>query len=203
MLWLKLLLGGIGAMLAGWMIHTEPFLSLVNLLLLITGIVAVLIFIATKHPVSLVVGIITLVVRFLNLLDWAVNAVWTWLIIAGLAAVIVAGATRIVTHRGAFGRTAIATVILLAGLWSFVVVTGYDVSSSFDALQGAQPKPRPMSTPMPPAPPSTSTPVPVPEPTPSNTSSQASSITTAPVPTATPFSTPSATSSTTGASGGE
>ena len=199
MLWLKLLLGGIGVMFAGWMIHTEPFLTLVNWVLLVTGIVSILIFVGTKHPTALVVGVITLIVRFLNLLDWTVNAVWTWLIIIGLAAVIVAGAVRIVTHRGAFGRTAIATVILLSGLWSFVVVTGYDISSNYEALLGAQSNPKPMSTPVPPA----STPVPAPEPTLSNTSSRTSSITTEPVPTATPFSTPTATSSTTGVSGGE
>ena len=115
--WLKLLLGGIGAMLAGWMIHTDVFLSVVNWLLLITGIVAALIFIGTKHPISLVVGVITLVVRFLHLLDWAVNVVWTWLIIAGLAAVLVGGAVRIVTHKEVFGRTAVATALLAAVLW--------------------------------------------------------------------------------------
>ena len=123
--WLKFLLGGLGTMFAGWIIHTDTFLSLVNWLLLITGVVAVLIFIGTKHPVSLVVGAITLVVRFLHLLDWVVNAVWTWFIIAGLAAVIVGGAARILVHKGVFGRIAVATLLLMAGLWSFVVVTGY------------------------------------------------------------------------------
>ena len=114
-------------MFAGWIIHTDTFLSVVNWLLLITGIVAVLIFIGTKHPVSLVVGAITLVVRFLHLLDWVVNAVWTWFIIAGLAAVILGGAARILVHKGVFGRIAVATLLLMAGLWSFVVVTGYDL----------------------------------------------------------------------------
>ena len=115
-------------MFAGWMVHTDTFLSVVNGLLLITGIVAVLIFIVTKHPISLVVGVITLVVRFAHLLDWVVNAVWTWFIIAGLAAVIVGGTARIFVHKGVFGRLAVATLLLMAGLWSFIVVTGYDLS---------------------------------------------------------------------------
>ena len=201
--WLKLLLGGMGAMFAGWMIHTDLFLSLVNLLLLITGIVAVLIFIGTKHPTALVVGVITLVVRFLHLLDWAVNAVWTWLIIAGLAAVIVGGAARIVTHRGIFGRSLVATVLLMAGLWSFVVVTGYDLSSSLETLPGAQSKPGLTSTPLPSIPPATATPTLAPEPTSVDASSQTSSITTEPVPPAAPVTTPSATSTITGVNGVE
>ena len=196
--WLKLLLGGMGAMFAGWMIHTDLFLSLVNLLLLITGIVAVLIFIGTKHPTALVVGVITLVVRFLHLLDWAVNAVWTWLIIAGLAAVIVGGVARIVIHRGVFGRSVVATVLLMASFWSFVVVTGYDLSSSLETLLGAQSKPGLTSTPLPSIPPATATPTLAPETTSVDASAQTSSITTEPVPPAAPVTTPSATSTITG-----
>ena len=178
-LWLKLLLAGMGAMFAGWMIHTDVFLSLVNLILLITGIVAVLIFIGTKHPTALVVGVVTLAVRFLNLLDWAVSTVWTWIITAGLAA-----------------------VLLLASLWSFVVVAGFDVSSNFEALLGAQSVPRSTSTPVPPAPPPAPAPVPAPATTLPNTSSSPSSATTPPIATATPVTTPSAISPTTGVNGG-
>ena len=98
-------------MFVGWMIHTDAFLSLVNWLLLITGIVTVLIFIGTKNPTYLVVGIFALVVRFLYLFDWAVNAVWTWLVFAGLAAAIIGIAGIIVTDRGVFHRTANATVL--------------------------------------------------------------------------------------------
>ena len=202
-LWLKLLLAGMGAMFAGWMIHTDVFLSLVNLILLITGIVAVLIFIGTKHPTALVVGVVTLAVRFLNLLDWAVSTVWTWIIIAGLAAVIVGGAARMVTHKGVFGKSALAAVLLLASLWSFVVVTGFDVSSNFEALLGAQSVPRSTSTPVPPAPPPAPAPVPAPATTLPNTSSSPSSTTTPPIATATPVTTPSAISPTTGVNGGE
>ncbi len=198
--WIKLLLGGLGAMLVGWIIHTDLFLNLVNGMLLITGIVAILIFIGTKHPASLGVGVITLVVRFLNLLDWAVNAVWTWLIILGLVAVIVGGSARIVTHRGIFGRTVVATVLLMAGFWTFVVVTGYNISPTIEALVGGPSRPWLSSTPLPSVPPATSTPIPAPNPTPPNNSSQISS-TTMPVPSATHFSTPSATSSTTGING--
>lgn len=99
-------------MFVGWMIHTDAFLSLVNWILLITGIVTVLVFIGTKNPTYLVVGVFTLVVRILNLFDWAVNAVWTWLIFAGLAAAIVGTAGIIVTDRGVFRRTASATVLM-------------------------------------------------------------------------------------------
>ena len=113
--WLKLLLGGLGMMFVGWMIHTDAFLSLVNLMLLIAGIIAVLIFIGTKNPAYLVGGVIALVVRFMQLLDWAVNAVWMWLIIVGLAVAIVGIAVGIVTDRRAFSRTAGATV-LVAGV---------------------------------------------------------------------------------------
>ena len=111
--WPLLLFGGLGTMFVGWLIHTDTFLSLVNLLLLITGIVAVLVFIGTKNPVYLLGGAIALVVRFMHLLDWAVNAVWMWLIIVGLAAAIVGTAAGIVTHRGAFGRTASTTVLMV------------------------------------------------------------------------------------------
>ena len=202
-LWLKLLLGGMGAMFAGWMIHTDLFLSVVNAILLVTGIVAVLIFIGTRHPTALVVGVVTLAVRFLHLLDWAVNVVWTWVIIVGLAAVVVGGAARIVTHKGAFGRTAVARVLLLAVLWASVVVTGYDISSNIEALLGAQSNPRLMSTPVPAVVTPTSTPEAAPAPTAPSTLSQTSSNTTAPVPTATPSRTPTETSSTNGANGAE
>ena len=202
-LWLKLLLGGMGAMFAGWMIHTDLFLSVVNAILLVTGIVAVLIFIGTRHPTALVVGVATLAVRFLHLLDWAVNVVWTWVIIVGLAAVVIGGAARIVTHKGAFGRTAVARVLLLAVLWASVVVTGYDISSNIEALLGAQSNPRLMSTPVPAVVTPTLTPEAAPAPTAPSTLSQTSSNTTAPVPTATPSRTPTETSSTNGANGAE
>ena len=113
--WLKLLLGGLGTMLVGWTMQTDAFLSLVNWMLLIGGIVAVLVFLGTKNPTYLVGGAIALVVRFMHLFDWAVNAVWIWLIIAGLAAAIAGAAVGIVTHRGAIGRTGSASV-LLAGI---------------------------------------------------------------------------------------
>ncbi len=113
--WVKLLLGGLASMSVGWIIHTDLFLNLVNWMLLITAIVALVIFLGTKHPALLVVGVITLVVRFMHLLDWAVNAVWLWLITVGSAAAIVGAASGIVTYRGAFGRTASATV-LMAGI---------------------------------------------------------------------------------------
>ena len=118
--WLKLLLGGLGMMFVGWMIHTHVFLSLVNGVLLITGIVAVLIFIGTKNPAYLVGGTIALVVRFMQLLDWAVNAVWMWLIIVGLAEAIVGIAVGIVTDRRSFSRTA-STTVLMAGICVSVV----------------------------------------------------------------------------------
>ncbi len=113
--WLKLLLGGLVTMFVGWMIQTDTFLNLVNWMLLITGIVSVLIFIGTKHPAALGTGAFTLAVRLMNLLDWAVDAVRMWFVAGGLTAAIVGTATSIVTHRGVFGRTAGATV-LLAGI---------------------------------------------------------------------------------------
>ncbi len=128
--WLWWLLGGMGVMFIGWVIHTDVFLSVVNGLLLITGIIAVLIAIATKHPVAIGVGVIALAIRFLNLLDWAVNLVWVWVIVAGLAAVVIGGVTRIVVHKGTPGRIAVASVVLAAGVWSFFMLTDYDVLSS-------------------------------------------------------------------------
>ncbi len=110
--WLKLLLGGLGMMLVGWTIQTDAFLSLVNWVLLIGGVVAVLIFFGTKNPTYLVGGVVALVVRFMHLFDWAVNAVWIWLIIAGLAVAIAGAAVGIVTHRGAIGRTGSALVLV-------------------------------------------------------------------------------------------
>ena len=114
-LWLKLLLGGLGAMLVGWTIQTDAFLSLVNWVLLIGGVVAVLIFFGTKNPTYLVGGAIALVVRFMHLFDWAVNAVWIWLVIAGVAAAIAGAVVGIVNHRGAIGRTGSA-LVLVAGI---------------------------------------------------------------------------------------
>ncbi len=122
--WPRLLLSGLGTMFAGWMIHTDAFVNAVNGTLLVTGVVAVLLFMATKHPAALGIGVITLGVRYMHLVNWTANAIWTWLIIAGFLAVLVGGAARIVTHEGIVGRTAIATVLLTAGLWSFVVVSG-------------------------------------------------------------------------------
>ncbi len=114
-LWLKLLVGGLGAMLVGWMIHTAVFLSLTNLALLVTGVVAVLIFLGTKHPISLVVGVVALVVRFTHLLDWAVNVVWMWLVIVGLAVAIAGAVIGIVTYWSVLRRAPNAT-ILMAGV---------------------------------------------------------------------------------------
>ena len=202
-LWLKVLLGGIGVMFAGWMIHTEVFLSLVNWILLITGIVAVIVFLWSKHPAALVIGVITLAVRFLHLLDWAVNAVWTWIIIVGLAAAIVGGTARIVTHKGVVGRVAVATALLMASLWSFVVVTGYDISSNLEGLLGSQSNPRIATTPLPSVLQSTATPILAPSPTVPSISTPTSPTDTTPVPTATPSGTPTENSSINGANGEE
>ena len=128
--WLWWLLGGVGVMFVGWVIHTDVFLTTVNWLLLITGVVAALIALATKHPAAIGVAVIALAVRFLNLLDWAVNLVWAWIIIAGLAAVVIGGVARIVVHKGIPGRTAVAAVVLTAGVWSFFTLTDYDILSN-------------------------------------------------------------------------
>ena len=201
--WLKLLLGGIGVMFAGWMIHTDVFLSLVNWILLLTGIVAVVVFLWTKHPAALVVAVVSLAVRFLHLLDWAVNVVWTWVIVVGLAAAIVGGTARFVTHKGVYGRIAVATVLLIASLWSFVVVTGYDISSNLEGLLGTQSNSRIATTPVPPDQLPTSTPALALSPTAPSTSFQTSTTTTAPIPTATPSGTQTETSSTNGANSAE
>ena len=119
MVWLKLLFGGLGMMFVGWIIQTDQFLNLVNWLLLITGIVAILIFavlmlMQIRHPASLgtslAVGVISLIVRFTHLVDWAVNAVWMWIVFVGLAAAIVGGVAGVAPHRRVFIRTAGATV---------------------------------------------------------------------------------------------
>ena len=136
--WLRWLFGGMGVMSIGWVIHTDVFLSVFNALLLITGIVAVIVFIGTKHPTALVVGVIALAVRFLNLLDWAVNLVWAWLILAGLVAVVAGGGARIATHRGAYGRVAVGLVILVACVWSFLVLTDFDLWPNDEPSLGAQ-----------------------------------------------------------------
>ena len=184
-LWLRLLLGGMAAMLVGWMIHTDLFLTVVNGILIFAGIIAILIFIGTKNPVYLVGGAVALAVRFMNLLDWTVNAVWIWVVVAGLATVIVGGAARIVTHKGAVGRAAVATVLLAAALWTVVVVTGYD----FEGLPGSESAPASTPVQAAPSPAATLTPAPAaaPPPTPATT--------TAPISATTPASTSSATSS--------
>ena len=136
--WLRWLFGGMGVMSIGWVIHTDVFLSVFNALLLITGIVAVIVFIGTKHPTALVVGVIALAVRFLNLLDWAVNLVWAWLILAGLVAVVAGGGARIATHKGAYGRVAVGLVILVACVWSFLVLTDFDLWPNDEPSLGTQ-----------------------------------------------------------------
>ena len=136
--WLWWLLGGVGVMFVGWVIHTDVFLTTVNWLLLITGVVAVIIALATKHPAAIGVGVIALAIRFLNLLDWAVNLVWAWVILAGLAAVAVGGVTRIVVHKSTPGRIAVATVVLAAGVWSFFVLTDYDLWPNDEPSLAAQ-----------------------------------------------------------------
>ena len=141
MYWHKLLLGGIATMFGGWLIQTEGFVSLVNGLLLLTGIVAALIFIGTRKPPALAVAAVTLTVRFTNLFDWTVNAVWAWLIVAGLAAVILGGGTRIVTRKRAIIRAALVIVLVLAALWTFIVLTGYQLPPNVEALPTAEPVP--------------------------------------------------------------
>ena len=136
--WLRWLFGGMGVMSIGWVIHTDVFLSVFNALLLITGIVAVIVFVGTKHPTALVVGVIALAVRFLNLLDWAVNLVWAWLILAGLVAVVAGGGARIATHKGAYGRVAVGLVILVACVWSFLVLTDFDLWPNDEPSLGTQ-----------------------------------------------------------------
>ncbi len=139
--WLKLLLGGMTAMFVGWLIQTDPFVSLVNGLLLVTGIVAVLIFLGTKNQTALAVGVISLAIRFTNLFDWTVNAVWAWLIVAGLTAVLVAGGRGIVNHKGAVRRAALVIVLLLAIFWAFIVLTDYGLPVNGQASPSAQPLP--------------------------------------------------------------
>ena len=131
--WLKLLFGGMTAMFAGWLIQTDPFVSLVNDFLLVTGIIAALIFIGTKNPTALGVAAITLAVRFTNLFDWTANAVWAWLVVAGLTAVVLGCGARIVTGKRAISRAALAILLVLAVLWTFFVLTDYSLPGSGQA----------------------------------------------------------------------
>ena len=109
-------------MLAGWLIQTDLVLTLVGLLLLITGVVAILAFLATKNAVYAVAGVIILVVRFTNLFDRIVDASWTWLIVAGAVVVTAGGVIGIVAVQGVGRRMAIAAAPLLAALGAFVAV---------------------------------------------------------------------------------
>ena len=149
--WHKLLVGGMAAMFVGWLIHTDAFVSLVNGLLLIAGILAALFFIGTKNQTALAVAVITLVVRFTNLFDWTVNAVWAWLIVAGLTAALVGGGSRFVAEKRLFRRAALVVLLVLAALWTFFVLTDYDLPASALAWPNAQPMQLLASTSAPPA----------------------------------------------------
>ena len=133
--WLWLLVGGLGAMFAGWVSHTHVFLILTDWVFLVTGLVAGLIFIRTRHPVPLAVAVVAFVVQLLHYLlggaaiavwTWLIIAGWMWLIIAGLLAAVIGGAARIATHRGVLGRAVLAAVVLAAGVGAFFVVLGED-----------------------------------------------------------------------------
>ncbi len=125
-------------MFAGWLIQTDAFVSLVNGLLLIAGIIAALIFIGAKNQTALAIAVITLAVRFTNLFDWTVNAVWAWLIVAGLTAVLVGGGTRIATGKKVISRAALAILLVMAVLWTFFLLTDYTLPGSGQASPGPE-----------------------------------------------------------------
>ena len=139
--WHKLLVGGLTGMFVGWLIQTDAFVSLVNGLLLIVGIIAALIFIGAKNQTALAIAVITLAVRFTNLFDWTVNAVWAWLIVAGLTAVLVGGGTRIATGKKAISRAALAVLLVMAVLWTFFLLTDYTLPGSGQASPGPESMP--------------------------------------------------------------
>ncbi len=136
-LWPRLMIGGFGIMFAGWLIQTEAVSFLVNLVLLVGGIILVLFFLGTKNPTFLVAGAIFLVIRFTNLYDLLVGAVWTWIFIAGVVGVAVAGTVGAMRTKRVAGRSAIAITILAAAIGAFVIVTNYEVPAHLGDLFGA------------------------------------------------------------------
>ena len=132
--WPRLLIGGFCVMFAGWLIQTETVSFLVNLVLLIGGIILILAVLWTKHPAFLVAGVIALIIRFTNLYDRLVDAVWTWVIIAGVVAVVIAGTTGTVRTKRAAGRIAIVLAVVIAVAGGFFTVTDYEIPARFAAL---------------------------------------------------------------------
>ena len=136
-MWPRLIVGGFGVMFAGWLIQTDAVSFLVNLVLLVAGIILILFFLGTKNPAYLVAGVIVLIVRFTNLYDRLVDAVWTWVIIAGVAGVTTAGVIGAVKSKRIIGKLAIAATVLTAVAWGFLVVTDYEVPARFGELFGS------------------------------------------------------------------
>ena len=111
-------------MFTAWLVQTDVVSLLVNLFLLVAGIILVLAFLALKHPALLVGGVILLIIRFTNLYDHFVGAVWTWVFIAGVAAVAFAGTIGAIRSKNRIGRTAIALTVVFTAVGAFFVVTG-------------------------------------------------------------------------------
>ena len=136
-MWPRLLIGGFAVMFTGWLIQTDAISFLVNLVLVVAGIILVLFFFGTKNPAFLVGAAIFLIVRFTNLFDLFVNVVWTWVLIAGVVGVAVAGAVGAIRTKRVAGRTAIVLTVLLAVAGAFVIVTGYEIPAGYGNLFGA------------------------------------------------------------------
>ncbi len=126
-MWPKLLIGGFGVMFTGWLIQTDAISFLVNLVLLVGGIILVLFFFGTKNPAYLVAGAVLLIMRFANLYDRLVDAVWTWVFIGGVVGVAVAGTVGAIRTKRVAGRTAIVLTVLLAVAGAYVIVTDYEI----------------------------------------------------------------------------
>ena len=136
-MWPRLLVGGFGVMFAGWLIQTDAVSFLVNLVLLVAGIALVLFFIGTRNPAFLVAGVIVLIIRFTNLYDRLVDAVWTWVFIGGVVGVAVAGTVGAIRTNRVVGRTAIVLTVVLSVAGAFLVVTDYEVPARYGDLFGA------------------------------------------------------------------
>ncbi len=145
-LWPKVLIGGFGVMFAGWLIQTDAVSFLVNLVLIVSGVILVLFFLGLKNPAFLVAGVIVLIIRFTNLYDRFVDAVWTWVFIAGVIGVAIAGTIGGIRAKGLIGRTAIAVTVLIAVLGAFLVLTGYDLPDRLGVLIGTDAASTPSSS---------------------------------------------------------
>lgn len=120
--WMKWFFYSFGLMLLVWFLQTELVTVLVNSLLIIAGVVVAVVFLATKNPGYLILGVLAIAAGSLNFYGRLVDFLWPWVGILAAATIVFFGSMDILNSRKRIRRIAVGLGILVAVLCAVAFV---------------------------------------------------------------------------------